>query len=223
MKSNTYGKVEEDLVSFSTYIFSAISHSADIYLFFFVSSVPQAQGFSTDNPRTDTLLLSVSSSISSVRRFFLKSSLIPTPLYSLSIFTMDSRGKQLKSSLSAIQLLSTHRCEPSLISSIYSLYGSIFSCARFVRYEGITVALAVEVVGVMMLLRIRAIYSNHVWITLFLSFFLLFETGINAWLIAHAGRKSPAPSDTHTLTNAPPEFQLLYITHHLIFMVSENK
>ncbi|KAF5347020.1 hypothetical protein D9756_011019 [Leucocoprinus leucothites] len=68
----------------------------------------------------------------------------------------------------------------------YRLYG-LPSCARFVKYEGVTVALAVETVGLMMLLRIRAIYSNHLWITLFLSFLLIFETGVNIWLIAHAG------------------------------------
>ncbi|KAJ3565938.1 hypothetical protein NP233_g7320 [Leucocoprinus birnbaumii] len=60
-------------------------------------------------------------------------------------------------------------------------------CARFVKYEGVTVSLAVETVGLMMLLRIRAIYSNHIWITLFLSLLLLIETGVNIWLIAHAG------------------------------------
>ncbi|KAJ3565939.1 hypothetical protein NP233_g7321 [Leucocoprinus birnbaumii] len=53
--------------------------------------------------------------------------------------------------------------------------------------EGVTVSLAVESVGLMMLLRIRAVYSNQIWITLFLSLLLLIETGINAWLIANAG------------------------------------
>ncbi|KIM36586.1 hypothetical protein M413DRAFT_31622 [Hebeloma cylindrosporum] len=57
-------------------------------------------------------------------------------------------------------------------------------CARFVRYEGFTVAIAVEVVGLMMLLRINALYPHQKWISRGLAAFLLFETGMNAWLIS---------------------------------------
>ncbi|KAF9442653.1 hypothetical protein P691DRAFT_810261 [Macrolepiota fuliginosa MF-IS2] len=66
-------------------------------------------------------------------------------------------------------------------------YLSPSCCARFVKYEGCTVALAVEVSGLMMLLRIRAIYSNQIWITALLSTILAIETGVNIWLISHAG------------------------------------
>lgn len=57
-------------------------------------------------------------------------------------------------------------------------------------------ALAVEVVGLMMLLRIRAIYSgrSRFWITSLLSTILLIETGINAWLISHSHRMCTFPS-----------------------------
>jgi len=57
-------------------------------------------------------------------------------------------------------------------------------CARFVRYEGCTVAIAVEVVGLMMLLRINALYPHQKWITRGLSLLLIFETVMNAWLIS---------------------------------------
>ncbi|TFK38994.1 hypothetical protein BDQ12DRAFT_650639 [Crucibulum laeve] len=60
-------------------------------------------------------------------------------------------------------------------------------CARFVRYEGCTVSLAVEVVGLMMLLRIKAIYPEQKWISWGLGILLLFETVMNIWLISRAG------------------------------------
>ncbi|KJA16276.1 hypothetical protein HYPSUDRAFT_47476, partial [Hypholoma sublateritium FD-334 SS-4] len=63
---------------------------------------------------------------------------------------------------------------------------TIERCARFVRYEGCTVAIAVEVVGLMMLLRINALYPHQKWITRALGVLLLFETAMNAWLISRA-------------------------------------
>ncbi|KAL0569577.1 hypothetical protein V5O48_012386 [Marasmius crinis-equi] len=57
-------------------------------------------------------------------------------------------------------------------------------CKDFIRYEGVTVALAVEVVGLMMFLRIRALYARNKAIQGLLVLILLFETGMNAWLIS---------------------------------------
>ncbi|KAF7357623.1 hypothetical protein MSAN_01358700 [Mycena sanguinolenta] len=57
-------------------------------------------------------------------------------------------------------------------------------CTHFVRYEGCTVAIAVEVVGAMMLLRIDALYPRQRWISALLGLMLIVETGVNAWLIS---------------------------------------
>ncbi|KAJ7602194.1 hypothetical protein DFH06DRAFT_1398668 [Mycena polygramma] len=57
-------------------------------------------------------------------------------------------------------------------------------CTHFIRYEGCTVAIAVEMVGAMMLLRINALYPTRKWITAMLAFLLVVETGINIWLIS---------------------------------------
>jgi hypothetical protein len=46
------------------------------------------------------------------------------------------------------------------------------------------VAIAVEVVGLMMLLRINALYPHQKWITRGLALLLIFETVMNAWLIS---------------------------------------
>jgi hypothetical protein len=53
------------------------------------------------------------------------------------------------------------------------------------------VALAIEVVGLMMLLRIRAIYSGRskTYITVLLTIILVVETVVNIWLIVFAQRK----------------------------------
>ncbi|KAJ7202863.1 hypothetical protein GGX14DRAFT_699113 [Mycena pura] len=57
-------------------------------------------------------------------------------------------------------------------------------CRHFIRYEGCTVAIAVEVVGIMMLLRINALYPTRKWISTMLAILLVVETGINIWLIS---------------------------------------
>ncbi|KAF4562601.1 hypothetical protein EYR36_003995 [Pleurotus pulmonarius] len=83
-------------------------------------------------------------------------------------------------------------------------------CERFIRYEGTTVAFAVEVVGLMMSLRIRALYPHQPFIAYFLWFLLTVETGLNAWLIS-GGRAVPHNPDSgvHFLTimiiAAPPD------------------
>jgi len=57
-------------------------------------------------------------------------------------------------------------------------------CRHFVRYEGCTVALAVEGVGLMMLVRITALYPRQKWISRSLLLLLIIETIVNAWLIS---------------------------------------
>lgn len=72
----------------------------------------------------------------------------------------------------------------------FSTDGLNTRCYRFVRYEGCTVALAVELVGLMMLIRISALYAEQKWITRSLGVVLLIETGVNIWLISGAQRAS---------------------------------
>ncbi|KDQ25298.1 hypothetical protein PLEOSDRAFT_169364 [Pleurotus ostreatus PC15] len=72
---------------------------------------------------------------------------------------------------------------------------TIERCERFIKYEGTTVAFAVEVVGLMMSLRIRALYPHQPFIAYFLWFLLTVETGLNAWLIS-GGRAVPHNPDS---------------------------
>ncbi|KAF9493526.1 hypothetical protein BDN71DRAFT_1450207 [Pleurotus eryngii] len=71
------------------------------------------------------------------------------------------------------------------LAFIINLYAYLSpSCERFIKYEGTTVAFAVEVVGLMMSLRIRALYPHQPFIAYFLWFLLTVETGLNVWLIS---------------------------------------
>ncbi|KAF8148187.1 hypothetical protein B0H34DRAFT_737244 [Crassisporium funariophilum] len=73
------------------------------------------------------------------------------------------------------------------ILNLYAYLSPVWTlerCAHFVRYEGCTVAIAVEVVGVMMLMRVHALYPNHKWITRGLGLILILETVMNVWLIS---------------------------------------
>ncbi|KAF8230555.1 hypothetical protein L208DRAFT_1363054 [Tricholoma matsutake] len=57
-------------------------------------------------------------------------------------------------------------------------------CSHFVRYQGWTTAITVEVVALMMLIRINALYLEQKWIARGLGFLLLLETAVNIWLIS---------------------------------------
>ncbi|KAF9524115.1 hypothetical protein CPB83DRAFT_861778 [Crepidotus variabilis] len=73
------------------------------------------------------------------------------------------------------------------IVNLYAYLSPIWTferCAKFVRYEGCTVAIAVEVVGLMMLLRINALYPKQRWIVMGLGTILFVETVMNVWLIS---------------------------------------
>ncbi|KAF9265408.1 hypothetical protein L218DRAFT_861018, partial [Marasmius fiardii PR-910] len=61
---------------------------------------------------------------------------------------------------------------------------NLVRCRHFIRYEGVTVALAVEAVGLMMFLRVRALYPKNKVVQSVLILILILETGMNAWLIS---------------------------------------
>ncbi|KAF8802105.1 hypothetical protein BYT27DRAFT_7173241 [Phlegmacium glaucopus] len=75
----------------------------------------------------------------------------------------------------------------AFIINLYAYLSPVWTperCTHFVRYEGCTFAIAVEVVGLMMLLRINALYPHHKWITRGLALILVIETAMNVWLIS---------------------------------------
>ncbi|KAG1869028.1 hypothetical protein DFJ58DRAFT_766723 [Suillus subalutaceus] len=59
------------------------------------------------------------------------------------------------------------------------------SCRHFVRYEGATTAVGIEIVGLMMLLRVIAMYKNQ-WAAIAPAVFLLLAwIVVTAWLLSH--------------------------------------
>jgi len=61
-------------------------------------------------------------------------------------------------------------------------------CEHYVRYEGVMTAFGIEVVGLMMLLRVHAMYYNKSRLVIaFVAFILLAETVTNVYLLVHAG------------------------------------
>jgi len=59
------------------------------------------------------------------------------------------------------------------------------TCQHFIRYEGSMTIIGIEVVGLMMLLRVYAMWHHKKWVVGIVAGILLIETGINAWLMTH--------------------------------------
>jgi len=63
-------------------------------------------------------------------------------------------------------------------------------CASYVRYEGAMTVTGINIVGLMMLLRIRALYNKNRFVVWPVALLLAIEFGVNAWLLDHG---IPAP------------------------------
>jgi len=70
----------------------------------------------------------------------------------------------------------------------YSLQSwPVETCRHYVRYEGSMTVIGIEVVGLMMLLRVYALYKRQSRLVIgIVAFILLVETGMNIWLLMHS-------------------------------------
>lgn len=59
------------------------------------------------------------------------------------------------------------------------------TCARYVRYEGAMTVIGINIVGLMMFLRVRALYSKNKIVVFSVASLLALEFGVNAWLLTH--------------------------------------
>ncbi|KII86934.1 hypothetical protein PLICRDRAFT_43617 [Plicaturopsis crispa FD-325 SS-3] len=74
-------------------------------------------------------------------------------------------------------------------------------CDHFVRFEGSMTVIGVEVVALMMLLRVHAIYYyRNKWAVYLVAGILVGETVVNAWLLTHAIRVPHTDPDIHSCT-----------------------
>ncbi|KAJ7610247.1 hypothetical protein DFH06DRAFT_922828, partial [Mycena polygramma] len=62
------------------------------------------------------------------------------------------------------------------------------SCRHFIRYEGAMTLMGIHVVGIMMFLRIYALYSTRRVVVAGVFFILLVSICVNGWLLAHGQR-----------------------------------
>ena len=70
-------------------------------------------------------------------------------------------------------------------------------CRHFVKYEGATTTIGINIAALMMLLRIRALYWNeNKLIVALVGAIFAAEAGTNAWLLVYGSRGWP-------LTNLP--------------------
>ncbi|KAJ7605522.1 hypothetical protein DFH06DRAFT_1020188, partial [Mycena polygramma] len=76
----------------------------------------------------------------------------------------------------------------NLFAYLSSVWTNESSCRHFIRYEGAMTLIGVHVVGIMMFLRIYALYSTRRVVVAGVFFILLVSICVNGWLLAHGQR-----------------------------------
>lgn len=72
-------------------------------------------------------------------------------------------------------------------------------CAHFVRYEGAMIVIGLNVTGLMMLMRISALYRERRYVVWGTACLLATEFSVNAWLVSH-GKPVSHINTNHVLT-----------------------
>ncbi|KAG2365115.1 hypothetical protein BDR07DRAFT_1399896 [Suillus spraguei] len=68
----------------------------------------------------------------------------------------------------------------------YSLPSWLFiKCEHFVRYEGAMTAVGIQIVGLMMFLRVRAMYCDNRYVVILVASLLFAWVAVSAWLLSH--------------------------------------
>jgi len=76
----------------------------------------------------------------------------------------------------------------AFIVNLYAYFSPVWSpvmCAHFVRYEGVMHAFEIYIVGLMMMLRVKALYPGNKWIPWLLSFYVAIEASVTSYLLVH--------------------------------------
>jgi hypothetical protein len=95
------------------------------------------------------------------------------------------------------------------------------SCQHFVRYEGAMTAIGIEVVGLMMLIRVIAMYRHQRVVVVVAVFLLLAWIVVTAWLLSHGApvnhignlRSCTMVFNSGTIASASAWLPLLYDTY----------
>jgi len=107
------------------------------------------------------------------------------------IITFDDEVKYIwrrrKTLLTYLFLINRYFTPLGFVGGLIAYFSdwSYAGCNHFVRYEGATVSIAIELSGLMMLLRVRALYIQQPKVIWFVGSILLAEIVVNAWLVSH--------------------------------------
>ncbi|KIK98972.1 hypothetical protein PAXRUDRAFT_823252 [Paxillus rubicundulus Ve08.2h10] len=73
----------------------------------------------------------------------------------------------------------------NLVAFLLPTWGTEVSCKHFVKYEGAMTTIGIQIAGLMMFLRIRAMYYNKRAVVWSVMLVFLVWVGVNAWLLTH--------------------------------------
>ncbi|KAF8843255.1 hypothetical protein BDN67DRAFT_1029219 [Paxillus ammoniavirescens] len=106
---------------------------------------------------------------------------------------------------------------------IVNLVGELCLCHKFVRYEGAMTTIGIQVAGLMMLLRVRALYKNKKAVFWSVMLVFLVWVGVNAWLLTFGEGMALyfRENNVKSMASASAWLPLIYDT--LIFALVLNK
>ncbi|KAI1790139.1 hypothetical protein LXA43DRAFT_1149566 [Ganoderma leucocontextum] len=96
--------------------------------------------------------------------------------------------KKKRSPLIWLFLLNRYMTPLAFIGNLYAYLSGAFTyekCTHYVRYEGATTMIGINIASLMMLLRIYAMYETKKLIVAFVAIIFVLEFGTNAWLLSH--------------------------------------
>ncbi|PIL22617.1 hypothetical protein GSI_15307 [Ganoderma sinense ZZ0214-1] len=76
----------------------------------------------------------------------------------------------------------------AFVGNLYAYFSGTFTherCMHFVRYEGATTMIGINIASLMMLLRVYAMYSKRRLVVALVTIVFCLEFGTNAWLLSH--------------------------------------
>ncbi|TBU48529.1 hypothetical protein BD309DRAFT_884159 [Dichomitus squalens] len=96
--------------------------------------------------------------------------------------------KRKRSPLVWLFFLNRYLTPLAFIGNLYAYFSNTLDydkCKHFVRYEGATTVIGINIASLMMLLRVYAMYEKRKAIVAFVALVLALELGTNAWLLTN--------------------------------------
>ncbi|KZP29653.1 hypothetical protein FIBSPDRAFT_1038696 [Athelia psychrophila] len=122
--------------------------------------------------------------------------------------------KRRKTLLTSLFLINRYLMPLGFIVNLvaYTLQSWGIEACNYVRYEGVMSAIGIEIVGVMMLVRIYALYMNRPWVSRGVAFILFVETAMNVYIIIDGEAVPHWSSENQGLSYAVHSCSMIYAT-----------